>query len=84
VAVAGDLVYAARSRSGLSLFDVSDPSHPVELSTVPSRDSARALTIDGPILYLADGEGGVVALRGGHVSLDGFEQNGTGARSSWS
>lgn len=65
----GDVLYAARSRWGLEVYDVSDPAAPALIDfeedtdgeCIPNcLDSASRLARDGDDLFVAFGRGGVV------------------------
>ncbi len=54
VAAEGNLVALARGGRGVTLVDVSDPSQPKQLRTVPT-DDAYATAIRDGLIYVADG-----------------------------
>jgi|GEM_PF-2562035 len=55
VAVSGTTVYVGRGSGGVTAYDVSLPSVPVQLGTVDTPGSANGLALSGTLLAVADG-----------------------------
>ncbi|MEK6676620.1 MAG: peptidoglycan DD-metalloendopeptidase family protein [Planctomycetota bacterium] len=63
LALAGGMLYSAQSFSGVEVRDVaSAPTAPPIVATYNTASSARAVAIDGELVYVADGFGGLVIL----------------------
>jgi hypothetical protein len=63
LAVAGDLLYVADGPGGLVVADVSDPSAPTILGSVPIEGSAQFVELDGDgLAYVAAGSAGLVVV----------------------
>ncbi len=45
------------------IIDVSDPYHPVEIANYDTPGYAREVEVSLPYLYVADSEGGIIALK---------------------
>ena len=72
VVVSGRRAYAAAVDAGLRVLDISDPAHPRELGYYDTPGHADNVAVSGTLVYLADGEGGLLVLRyvpPGNVSL---------------
>ncbi|MCG8455387.1 MAG: Ig-like domain-containing protein, partial [Holophagales bacterium] len=54
-------VFVATDR-GVSVLDVQDPAAPLEAATVETAGRARALALEGDLLAVADGEGGLALI----------------------
>ena len=63
VAVTWPYVYLADSGYGLHVLDVSNPAAPQEVGTFTTAGDANGVTAAGDLVYVADGEGGLVILR---------------------
>ena len=69
---AGDLLYVADGWAGLVIYDVSDPTSPVELDTYDTPGGAWAVTVRGTVAWVADFDGGLIALDVADPSDIGF------------
>ncbi len=61
--VAGYYVYVAGHEAGVWAFDVEDPSEPLLAGSFDTVGYARAVAPVGQYVFVADGDGGLVALR---------------------
>jgi len=59
IAVEGDYAYAGQGSAGIVVYDVSDPSAPVEVATQASAGSSNGTFVDGSTLYVAAGNAGL-------------------------
>jgi len=59
VAVSGNYAYVADEDSGLRVFSVADPSHPVEVGHCVTPGRAWRVTVDGEYAHVADDTGGL-------------------------
>ena len=53
IVVHGDHLYAA-GRAGLTIVDIAEPSAPVAVSAVPTKESATGVAVVAPYAYLVD------------------------------
>lgn len=60
--VSGHHLYGIAEKTGLMIYDISEPGSPRHVSTFPLVFAARALTISGHYVYVADGRDGVVVI----------------------
>ncbi len=58
VEINGDYAYCA-TKFGLAVMDVSDRDNPVVVTHLETPGNAQSVTIDGSLLYLCDGAGGL-------------------------
>jgi hypothetical protein len=63
VVVAGGEVYVAIGFEGLRVIDVSDPTVPLEVGFYQSPGTADSVAWGDGLIYVADGEGGLLILR---------------------
>jgi hypothetical protein len=63
VVLAGTLAYAACGRAGVQVVDLSQPSRPVQRSTVAAAGHATAVAVQGDLLAVADGRAGLRLFR---------------------
>ena len=59
VTVAGNYAYVANNLAGLSVYDISDPAHPVNVSQTNSGGYAEGVTVSSNYVYLANWYDGV-------------------------
>ena len=59
----GRTVYLASERSGLWLFDVSDPGSPAVLGSFPTWGAATSVDVSNDLIYIADDAAGLVIIR---------------------
>jgi hypothetical protein len=65
VAVAWGHAYVAEQGHGVSMLNVSDPAEPIRAGSYNTSGSAQDVAVDGELVYVADGTGGLVILRAG-------------------
>lgn len=66
VAVSGNYAYVADGEKGLKILDVSNPSAPLPVKTVPTPGTAYSVAVSGSIACVADGEGGLQIINVGN------------------
>ena len=57
VTISGTLAYVANGRAGLAIVDLSTPSSPQLLSSIPTRDEAVSVEVSGDNAFIAFGTG---------------------------
>jgi hypothetical protein len=62
VRAAGDLLYTASSY-GVQIIDVHDPADPLPRATFTTIDHPRRIQVVGDLVFVADGDGGLLILR---------------------
>lgn len=62
VAIGGSLAYVAYAGQGLRVIDFTKPNAPWEVTAYSSPGEARAVTVSGDFIYLADGSAGLQVL----------------------
>jgi hypothetical protein len=59
IEVVGNVLYATVQTSGFHIFDVADPSDPVEIGSFTSTGPSHAIAVVGNLAYFADGINGL-------------------------
>ncbi len=63
VKVEGDFAFITSRQHGLRIINISDPAHPVEVGSYQTLIEPFGIAVDGNLLYIADGHGGLSILR---------------------
>ncbi len=63
VALTARYAYVSAGFNGLRVVDISDNTRPVEVGYYDTPGSAQKVTVQGDLVYVADGDGGVYILR---------------------
>jgi hypothetical protein len=62
IVVAGDIAFLAGGREGVFVFDISDIDEPRLQGAIPTAGNANGLALDDTTLYVAQGNGGLIAI----------------------
>jgi parallel beta-helix repeat protein len=63
IILAGTVAYLTTAKTGTLAFDVSDPRDPVKITEYDSLGFANRAVVQDGLLYVADGEGGLLVLQ---------------------
>ena len=63
MALSGDYVYIATGETGLRIFNVTEPTAPVEVDFYDTPGFAQGVAVVGEYAYIATGDAGVIILR---------------------
>lgn len=61
--VIDSLLYLAESRDGIGIYDISDPSSPVEVGRYDTGNGGEHVIVDGETVYLSDNNDGFYIFR---------------------
>ncbi len=62
IQIAGRIAYVARGPDGVTVYDLSQPANPRQLASYDTSGTALRLWLDGTRIFVADGDGGLLAL----------------------
>ena len=77
--MSGSYAYVGNSHAGLWVYDVSDPSSPIEVGHTDTPSEAHGVTVAGGYVYVAESSAGMEIFleQGGPIFSDGFESGAT-------